>query len=87
MLAVYDREIISSQAVLFWKDSGLMAAEQFAIRISDVVLADLAHRLDITRWPDELENTGWEFGSNLRTCAPWLSIGGTATTGDAKRRY
>ncbi len=42
-----------------------MAAEQFSIRISDAVLADLARRLDTTRWPDELENAGWEFGSNL----------------------
>src|SRR5882724_851888 len=42
-----------------------MAAEQFAIRISDAVLADLARRIDTTRWPDELENTGWEYGSNL----------------------
>jgi len=42
-----------------------MAAEQFAIRISDAVLADLARRLDTTRWPDELENAGWEYGSNL----------------------
>jgi len=42
-----------------------MAAETFGIRISDAVLADLARRLDATRWPDELENTNWEFGSNL----------------------
>jgi pimeloyl-ACP methyl ester carboxylesterase len=42
-----------------------MAPETFAIQISDAVLADLVHRLDTTRWPDELENAGWEFGSNL----------------------
>jgi len=42
-----------------------MTAEQFAIRISDAVLADLARRIDTTRWPDELENAGWEYGSNL----------------------
>jgi pimeloyl-ACP methyl ester carboxylesterase len=42
-----------------------MSTEDFAIRISDAVLADLASRLDRTRWPDELENAGWEFGSNL----------------------
>jgi pimeloyl-ACP methyl ester carboxylesterase len=42
-----------------------MAAETFAIRISDAVLADLARRLDATRWPDELESAGWEYGSNL----------------------
>lgn len=42
-----------------------MLAETFAIQISDAVLADLAHRLDATRWPDELENAGWNLGSNL----------------------
>ena len=42
-----------------------MAAEKFTIKVSDTVLADLARRLDATRWPDELENSGWESGSNL----------------------
>ena len=55
-----------------------MAAETFAIRIPDAVLADLAHRLDATRWPDELENVGWELGSNLtymRTLAEYWRHG------------
>jgi hypothetical protein len=30
-----------------------------------VIWADLAHCLEATRWPDELEGAGWEFGSNL----------------------
>ena len=42
-----------------------MAIEKFAINIPDSVLADLSRRLDATRWPDELENAGWEYGSNL----------------------
>jgi len=42
-----------------------MAAEKFTIKVSDTVLADLARRLDATRWPDELENAGWESGSSL----------------------
>jgi pimeloyl-ACP methyl ester carboxylesterase len=42
-----------------------MAAEKFTIQIPNAVLTDLAHRLDATRWPDELEGAGWEFGSNL----------------------
>lgn len=42
-----------------------MAAEKFTIKVSDAVLADLARRLDATRWPDELENAGWELGSSL----------------------
>jgi pimeloyl-ACP methyl ester carboxylesterase len=42
-----------------------MAAETFAIQVPDAVIADLMHRLDTTRWPDEVDNAGWEFGSNL----------------------
>src|SRR5450755_2400062 len=42
-----------------------MAAEKLTIQIPHAVLKDLAHRLDATRWPDEIEGAGWEFGSNL----------------------
>ena len=42
-----------------------MAAETFAIRVPDSVIADLAHRIDTTLWPDELDSAGWELGSNL----------------------
>ena len=42
-----------------------MAAERFVIRIPDSVLADLHLRLEATRWPDELEQAGWEYGSDL----------------------
>src|SRR5579862_6766180 len=42
-----------------------MAAETFSIQVPDIVLADLTHRLDATRWPDELDGAGWEFGVNL----------------------
>ncbi len=42
-----------------------MTAENFTIGIPDAILEDLAHRLQATRWPDELESAGWEFGSNL----------------------
>ncbi|MBV9566648.1 MAG: epoxide hydrolase [Hyphomicrobiales bacterium] len=42
-----------------------MAAERFSISVSDEVLADLSRRLDATRWPDEIENAGWEGGTNL----------------------
>lgn len=41
-----------------------MAAQKFAIDISDAVLTDLASRLEATRWPDELENSGWEYGTS-----------------------
>jgi pimeloyl-ACP methyl ester carboxylesterase len=42
-----------------------MAIEKFTINVQDAVLADLKRRLDATRWPDELANAGWEYGSNL----------------------
>jgi len=42
-----------------------MAAETFAIHVQDAVLSDLTRRLDATRWPDELEGAGWEFGVSL----------------------
>ncbi len=42
-----------------------MAAETFSIHLPDTMLADLRRRLDATRWPDELEGAGWEFGANL----------------------
>jgi pimeloyl-ACP methyl ester carboxylesterase len=42
-----------------------MTIEKFTINVPDSVLADLRHRLDATRWPDELENVGWEMGTSL----------------------
>ena len=42
-----------------------MAIEKFTINVSEALLADLRRRLDATRWPDELENVGWELGSSL----------------------
>jgi len=39
--------------------------EPFEIAISDDVLEDLRRRLQHTRWPDEMPDTGWEYGSNL----------------------
>ena len=42
-----------------------MAVEQFKIDISDSVIEDLKARLSRTRWPDEIPDTGWDYGSNL----------------------
>jgi pimeloyl-ACP methyl ester carboxylesterase len=39
--------------------------EPFSIQVSDEVLADLKARLDRTRFPDEVPDTGWEYGTNL----------------------
>ncbi len=42
-----------------------MAIEKFTINVEEAVLADLRRRLEATRWPDELENVGWDLGSSL----------------------
>jgi epoxide hydrolase len=38
------------------------AIEQFEIRVDDGVLDDLRARLALTRFPDQIEGTGWEYG-------------------------
>jgi microsomal epoxide hydrolase len=39
--------------------------EPFSIKVRDEVLADLKARLDQTRFPDEVPDTAWEYGTNL----------------------
>jgi pimeloyl-ACP methyl ester carboxylesterase len=39
--------------------------EPFRIAVPDSVLDDLRQRLDRTRLPDEVPDTGWEYGTNL----------------------
>jgi pimeloyl-ACP methyl ester carboxylesterase len=36
--------------------------EPFAIAVGDAVLRDLHDRLTRTRWPDQVDETGWEYG-------------------------
>jgi pimeloyl-ACP methyl ester carboxylesterase len=49
--------------------------EPFLIRVSDEVLADLRERLARTRWPDQIEASGWGYGTDLAylkgLCAYW----------------
>jgi len=42
-----------------------MSIQPFTIAIEDVTLDDLRERLARTRWPDEAENAGWNYGTNL----------------------
>jgi pimeloyl-ACP methyl ester carboxylesterase len=37
----------------------------FTIQIADEVLGDLQQRLQRTRWPDEIDGAGWDYGTNL----------------------
>jgi pimeloyl-ACP methyl ester carboxylesterase len=46
------------------------AAQQTSVRpfrvdVTEEVLHDLNARLDRTRWPDEIEGAGWDYGTNL----------------------
>lgn len=43
------------------------AIEKFEIQISDEVLEDLQRRLAATRFPHQIENTGWSYGAELST--------------------
>jgi pimeloyl-ACP methyl ester carboxylesterase len=42
-----------------------MKAEPFTVHVTQTLLDDLAQRLARTRWPDAIEGSGWEYGSNL----------------------
>src|SRR5690349_1197717 len=48
---------------------------EFNIQIEQAVLDDLKNRLANTRWTDDIDKTGWEYGTNktyLRElCAYW----------------
>ncbi|WP_334071334.1 epoxide hydrolase family protein [Paenibacillus sp. A14] len=50
-----------------------MAVERFHIHVSDEILDDLQYRLRHIRWPDQVENTGWERGTELNTLKSLVS--------------
>jgi pimeloyl-ACP methyl ester carboxylesterase len=70
-LNVFPGVAVSRRCVVYWKKhfwEGInqeMAIQNFTINVAQEVLADLARRLDSVRWPDEVENAGWDYGSNL----------------------
>jgi pimeloyl-ACP methyl ester carboxylesterase len=39
--------------------------EKFTVRVEDAVLDDLKTRLARTRWPDQMDGVGWDYGSEL----------------------
>jgi pimeloyl-ACP methyl ester carboxylesterase len=39
--------------------------QPYRLNVSDDVLDDLRERLTRTRWPDEIPDSGWQYGSNL----------------------
>ncbi len=42
-----------------------ISSEPFVIAVPDLVLNDLQQRLALTRWPDDVPGSGWQYGSNL----------------------
>ncbi len=42
-----------------------MGIQPFKIHIPQATLDDLGERLSRTRWPDEVEGAGWDYGTNL----------------------
>ena len=42
-----------------------MNIQPFTIRVSDETLEELRNRLNKTRWPHEIEDSDWDYGSNL----------------------
>ena len=42
-----------------------MDVRPFEIAVDQAVLDDLQARLNLTRWPDEVAGSGWDYGSNL----------------------
>jgi len=42
----------------------------FAIHVDGAVLTDLRTRLDRTRWPDQINGTGWEYGVDTASMKP-----------------
>ena len=42
-----------------------MSIQSFTIDIPQATLDDLHARLARTRWPDEMEGAGWDYGTNL----------------------
>ena len=42
-----------------------MIVDPFTIQVAEEVLIDLKQRLARTRWPDELPDAGWDYGTNL----------------------
>jgi len=42
-----------------------MSVKPFKVQVEQAILDDLRERLARTRWPDEIEDAGWDYGSNL----------------------
>lgn len=56
---------ILASTVAFQETTPMMEAQPFSINVAQEILDDLQTRLAMTRWPDEIEGAGWDYGANL----------------------
>lgn len=42
-----------------------MHVQSFTVNVAQSILDDLRERLSRTRWPDEVQGAGWDYGTNL----------------------
>ncbi len=42
-----------------------MSVEPFTVSVPEAVLDDLHYRLDRTRWPDTIDDAGWDYGTSV----------------------
>ena len=71
-----------------------MDVEHFEVRVSEDVLDDLRARLARTRWPDEVAEARWDYGTNLaylrelveywQAALPSTALGCTSSTSVAR---
>ena len=51
-----------------------MSIQSFKIDIPQATLDDLRERLARTRWPDEVEGAGWDYGTNLQYTKEYSTV-------------
>lgn len=51
-----------------------MSPTPYKINVSDEALADLRQRLVLTKFPDELQESGWDYGVPLSVCKKFLLV-------------
>ena len=60
--------MLKRSSLLLLVPLGLLAQEdairEFRIEVDDRVLADLRDRLDNTRFPDQIPDSGWDYGAD-----------------------
>ena len=57
--------LVSAQRAVASETSRPDAIVPFKIHVADAVLTDLKQRLARTRFPGEIDGSGWDYGTNL----------------------